>query len=63
MGHQATDDFDEGALFIAVLDPKSQHMIWVGVAEARLLPNLSYERTLGRIDDAVSQILERFPPG
>jgi hypothetical protein len=48
-----TEDFDQGALFIAALDPKIQHMIWLGVAEARLLPHISYDRSLGRIDDAV----------
>lgn len=57
----STEGYDEGALFIAALDPETRHLIWVGVAQARLLPHVSYERTLDRIDDAVEHILESFP--
>ena len=57
-----SDDYDEGALHIAVLDPVRQRMFWVGVAEARVLPSMSYARTLKRIDEAVAAILKRFPP-
>ena len=49
-----TENFDQGALFIAALDPTSKHMTWLGVAQARLLPHISYDRSLGRIDDAVA---------
>jgi hypothetical protein len=56
-----TENYDSGALFIAALDPVTKHMTWLGVAQARLLPHISYERSLGRIDDAVEQILESFP--
>jgi hypothetical protein len=56
-----TENFDQGALFIAALDPQSKHMTWLGVAQARLLPHISYDRSLGRIDDAVQKILEDFP--
>ena len=56
-----TENYDQGALFIAALDPNTKRMIWLGVARARLLPHISYERSLGRIDDAVAQILESFP--
>lgn len=56
-----TENFDQGALFIAALDPATKHMTWLGVAQARLLPHISYERSLDRIDDAVEQILEGFP--
>jgi hypothetical protein len=56
-----TENYDQGALFIAALDPATKRMIWLGVARARLLPHISYDRTLGRIDDAVEQILASFP--
>jgi hypothetical protein len=56
-----TENYDQGALYIAALDPKTKHMIWVGVAQARLLPHISYERSLKRIDEAVKQVLEKFP--
>jgi hypothetical protein len=56
-----TENYDRGAFFIAALDPKTKRMTWLGVAEARLLPHISYERSLERIDDAVEDILESFP--
>jgi len=59
---QFSDDYDEGALYIAVLDPDRQRMFWLGVAEARLLPSMSFDRTLERIDAAVAAILKSFPP-
>jgi hypothetical protein len=36
-------------------------MLWVGAAGARLMPTLSMEKTEKRVDDAVHQIMERFP--
>lgn len=36
---------------------------WVGLAQARLVPTTSFERKTKRLDDAVHQILERFPNG
>jgi hypothetical protein len=55
-----TESYDQGAFFIAALDPKTKHMTWLGVAEARLLPHISYDRSLERIDDAVGKILKDF---
>ena len=43
------------------LNPETKRMTWLGVAEARLLPHISYDRSLERIDDAVEKILEDFP--
>lgn len=56
-----TENFDQGAIFVAALDPDTRRMAWLGVAQARLLPHISYDRSLERIDDAVAQILEDFP--
>ena len=56
-----TENYDQGALFIASLDPETKRMTWLGVAQARLLPHISYDRSLARIDDAVEHILEDFP--
>jgi len=56
-----TENYDQGSLFIASLDPQTRHMTWLGVAQARLLPHISYDRSLARIDDAVEQILASFP--
>lgn len=59
---QYSDDFDDGALHLAVLDPAHQRAFWIGVAEARIIPTMSFERTIARIDDAVAAMLQRFPP-
>jgi hypothetical protein len=56
-----SDTYDEGALYVAVLDAASKRIIWVGVAGARIIPTLSMEKTEKRVDDAVHQIMERFP--
>jgi hypothetical protein len=56
-----TESYDQGAFFIAALNPQTKRMTWLGVAEARLLPHISYERSLDRIDDAVGKILADFP--
>ena len=60
-GSARLDASEQGALFLGTIDPATRHMTWVGFAEARLLPDLSYEKTLVRIDDAVAAILKDFP--
>jgi hypothetical protein len=57
-----SQSWDQGALYIAVLDPRSRRMIWVGVAEARLVPTMSLDRKARRVDDAARSILAGFPP-
>jgi hypothetical protein len=59
---ESSDDFEEGSLFLAVLDPTHQGMYWLGIAEARLVPTMSYGRTIERIDETVAELLKRFPP-
>lgn len=56
-----SDDFDTGALFIALMDARRRQVVWIGMAEARLLPHISIERRLGRVDDAVSAVLKKLP--
>jgi hypothetical protein len=56
-----TENYDQGSLFIASLDPTTRRMTWLGVAQARLLPHISYDRSLERIDAAVAKILADFP--
>ncbi len=58
----ASESYDQGALYIAVIDPRSRRMIWVGVAEARLVPTMSLDRKAKRVDDAARSILAGFPP-
>ncbi len=56
-----SDDYDTGTLFLAAIDARRRQVIWLGAAEARLLPHVSIERRLGRVDDAVQAILKDFP--
>jgi len=57
-----SQSYDQGALYIAMIDPRSRRMIWVGVAEARLVPTMSLDRKTKRVDAAARSILASFPP-
>jgi hypothetical protein len=56
-----SESYDTGTLFLAILDRRSKRIVWLGAAEARLLPHVSLERRLGRVDSAVHDILADFP--
>jgi hypothetical protein len=45
-----------------VIDPRTKRRIWVGAAEARLVPTMSLDRKAKRVDAAVDSILADFPP-
>jgi len=55
------DNHDVGTLYLAALDRETKRMIWVGAAQARLLPHISYEKRVKRVDAAVKKILTSFP--
>jgi uncharacterized protein DUF4136 len=55
------DTYDVGTLYVAALDRNTKRMIWVGAAQARLLPHTSLEKGLKRVDAAVHKILASFP--
>jgi len=54
--------YDEGTLFLGVINAQTRQSMWVGAAETRLVRTLSDDRVRKKIDDAVHQILENFPP-
>jgi hypothetical protein len=56
------DTYDVGTLYLAVNAATARRMIWVGAAEARLLPHISLKKRLKRVDAAVDKILADFPP-
>jgi hypothetical protein len=37
-------------------------MVWIGAAQARLVPTMSLDRKAKRVDAAVHAILAKFPP-
>jgi hypothetical protein len=56
-----TESYDEGTLYVAILDAATKRIVWVGAAGARLVPTMSMEKTEKRVDEAVQQIMARFP--
>ena len=60
--HAHEDTYDEGMLLLDVVDGATRTMIWRGSASARLLPHISLERRVKRVDAAVAHILAGFPP-
>ena len=55
------DNHDVGTLYVAALDRATKRMFWVGAAQARLLPHISYEKRVKRVDAAIHKILTPFP--
>lgn len=55
------ENYDAGTLYIGALEAPSKRGIWIGAAQARILPHISLEDRAERVDDAVHAILESFP--
>jgi hypothetical protein len=55
------DNHDVGTLYLAALDRETKRMIWVGAAQARLLPHISYEKRVKARGCGVKKILTSFP--
>jgi len=55
------ESYDAGTLYIGALEAPAKRGIWIGAAQARLLPHISLEERAKRVDDAVHAILESFP--
>ena len=57
------DEWEQGSLILEVVDPKTNKLMWRGVARARLSDGTSEEQKHARIKRAVARMLDRFPPG
>lgn len=55
------DSYNEGTLIIDLRDPAGQ-LLWRGSASARLREKVDPQKAQQRVDDAVGQILAKFPP-
>lgn len=55
--------YDEGTLIIDVADEGSNRLVWRGTARAEVSMTTPTEQRRKKIYEAVSKILERFPPG
>jgi hypothetical protein len=54
--------YDEGTLLIDIIDPGAKKLLWRGSATGVVLEKASAEKRHRRINEAVSEILEKFPP-
>ena len=55
--------FDAGTLFVDLVDPRTNTLIWRGWAEANIDGLIDSQPLLERrIDEAIARILERLPP-
>ena len=54
--------YDEGTLILDVISPATKQLIWRGTAKAAVSGNRSPEEREARIREAVSMILDSFPP-
>ena len=56
------DEWEQGSLILEVVDPKTNKLMWRGVARAKLGKERTKEQQQARIKQAVSRMLDRFPP-
>lgn len=54
--------YEEGSVFIDIVDPKSNSLIWRGTGKATVLEKATPEKREARINEGVSEILSEFPP-
>ncbi len=54
--------YEQGTLILDMVDPRTNVLVWRGSAQAEVYSYSTPEQREARIDDAVGQILERFPP-
>ncbi len=55
-------EYDEGTLLLDVVGERSNELLWRGSAQARIDPARSPEQRTRLIQDAVHEMLDRFPP-
>ena len=54
--------YDQGTLLIDIVDAEAKELVWRGTAEAEVRAEMNPEKRQQRINEAVSKILQRFPP-
>lgn len=58
-----TREYEVGTLIVDILDPVGHKLIWRGTGKDRLHGNDNPEEITRRINEAVTAIMEDFPPG
>ena len=56
-------EYQEGTLLIDMVEPSSKQLVWRGAGQARIREYSTPEEREQRVNEAVKQILEDFPPG
>jgi hypothetical protein len=54
--------YEEGTLILDIVDVKEHQLVWRGTAKAVVDENATPEQRQARIDQAVSMILDKYPP-
>ena len=54
--------YDQGTLLIDIVDAQARELVWRGSAEAEVRTDMTQEQRQQRVNEAVSRILQRFPP-
>jgi len=61
-GNIDVTQYTEATVFIDMVDNKEKKMIWRGTGTGVVNPPSSPEESTAKVNDAVSRILENFPP-
>jgi hypothetical protein len=62
-GHETmVYEYDQGTLLLDVLDPKAHRLLWRGSASAVVSEHSTPEKRTKLVNEAVSRLLDRFPP-
>ena len=57
----STIPYEEGTLFIDILDPKKHKLLWRGAGTRRLLKDMDEDQVAGYVKLSVGEILKNFP--
>ena len=57
-----TRQYTEGSLILDIVDARTNQALWRGTATARLIKNVKPEERERRINEAVRELLKKFPP-
>ncbi|MDT0645849.1 DUF4136 domain-containing protein [Zunongwangia sp. F260] len=60
-GYNTVNRTSEGTLYLDLIDAESKELVWQGMGTAALAEKV--ERKQERINEIVSKILEKYPPG
>jgi hypothetical protein len=55
-------EWEQGTLLLDILDGESGQLVWRGSAQAEVYPNSDPNERQSRINNAVSKVLDEFPP-